>query len=246
MQPDKKQLELLLMHFFRECSPDFPKGKIVPSESPDFILKLKSKNRIGIELTRLHPVKMLALDAYALDQQKLREQMIATIESLVERSSAQKLFVKFLFDDKNPVTEERVLSLSVQVANAIRKAIQSRNAAGFYFIILERLQLPVVLTRILIVNHPALEVSVWERANNLGVSEDVIEDIRNSILKKDNKLFLYHRQSLNLYWLIIFADRLRGSKNHNLHNRINNHIFRSHFQKVFLFDLMQSRVLQLV
>ncbi|MDX9908322.1 MAG: hypothetical protein RBS23_02590, partial [Mariniphaga sp.] len=56
MQPDKKQLEVLLIQYFKDCYPDFPKGKIIPSESPDFILTLKSKNSLGIELTRLNPL----------------------------------------------------------------------------------------------------------------------------------------------------------------------------------------------
>ena len=46
--------ELLIMEQFKDAWAEFPKGKLLKSESPDFILKLSTKNWIGIELTKLH------------------------------------------------------------------------------------------------------------------------------------------------------------------------------------------------
>lgn len=46
--------EEYIIGLFRLEYPGFPKGKLVKTESPDFILKENSKNRIGIELTKLH------------------------------------------------------------------------------------------------------------------------------------------------------------------------------------------------
>lgn len=46
--------ELSIMEQFRNNYPEFPKGKLEKSESPDFILKTKAKYAIGIELTKLH------------------------------------------------------------------------------------------------------------------------------------------------------------------------------------------------
>lgn len=46
--------ELLIMEQFKSIYPEFPKGKLEKSESPDFILKISAKYAIGIELTKLH------------------------------------------------------------------------------------------------------------------------------------------------------------------------------------------------
>jgi len=46
--------ELLIMEQFRIEFKEFPKGKLLKSESPDFILRVSPKNAIGIELTKLH------------------------------------------------------------------------------------------------------------------------------------------------------------------------------------------------
>jgi hypothetical protein len=46
--------ELHIMEQFKNCYADFPNGKLVKSESPDFIVKKTIKTSIGIELTKLH------------------------------------------------------------------------------------------------------------------------------------------------------------------------------------------------
>jgi hypothetical protein len=50
---NQKEEENLVMQYFRESRIDFPKGKLVASESPDFILRINTKKSFGIELTRL-------------------------------------------------------------------------------------------------------------------------------------------------------------------------------------------------
>ena len=49
----KKDKEWLVLQYFREKYADFPKGRLLKSESPDFILKQGRKRSIGIELTQL-------------------------------------------------------------------------------------------------------------------------------------------------------------------------------------------------
>jgi hypothetical protein len=51
---EKKQAEYFIINRFKEHCPDFPKGLLKPSESPDFILDVTPRQKIGIELTILH------------------------------------------------------------------------------------------------------------------------------------------------------------------------------------------------
>jgi hypothetical protein len=53
MKRDKKHDELLIMRHFIDRFPDFPKGKLVQQESPDFIYKLNRKKNVNIELTEI-------------------------------------------------------------------------------------------------------------------------------------------------------------------------------------------------
>lgn len=246
MQHDKKQLEILLIQYFRECYTDFPKGIVKPSESPDFIVQMKNNHDLGIELTRLNPANAIQSDDGVFYEIEFREKLIERTRELFERTSGLKLFVKFLFSDKYKMEPDKELLVSVQLVNEIRKAVQNRNENEFFKETIPDSKLPKGIESVLVVNHPVMETSVWERANNLGVSVDVVDDIRKSIHKKDEKLGLYQKQRLNYYWLLVFTDRLRGVKNYNLANKIINHKFESRFQQVFLFDLIKSDIYRLI
>jgi hypothetical protein len=52
--PDKKAHEHQVLQIFRNLIADFPKGKVLQTESPDFLVRLNRKKVIGIELTELH------------------------------------------------------------------------------------------------------------------------------------------------------------------------------------------------
>ena len=52
---EKKQNELSVLNDFKSHYPDFPKGKIRKTESPDFVVETGLYRRIGIELTLLLP-----------------------------------------------------------------------------------------------------------------------------------------------------------------------------------------------
>lgn len=54
MSRSKKQEELIIMRYFAECYTDFPKGKLIQGESPDFKLSLSKRKHINIELTQIY------------------------------------------------------------------------------------------------------------------------------------------------------------------------------------------------
>ena len=50
--------ETLIIEHFKNSYAEFPKGKLIKSESPDFIVMKTPKVSIGIELTKLHGPKL--------------------------------------------------------------------------------------------------------------------------------------------------------------------------------------------
>lgn len=246
MQEEKKQLEILLMDYFRSCYTEFPNGKTVATESPDFLIKMKNSHQLGIELTRLNPANALAPNNAELNEIDFREGLINLTKETYERHSNMNLFVKFLFAEDVKVYPELEIITAVQLCTLIRKATLDGNRKSFFQKIIWKNELPQGIEQVLIIHHPKLKTAVWERSNNLGVSNDVVDDIRKAIHKKDEKLNLYQKQHLNYYWLLITTDRLRGVKSFNLSNKVMNHKFQSRFQRVFLFDLLKSKVYELV
>lgn len=246
MHPDKKQLEIVLLEYFRESYSDFPRGAIVPSESPDFIVSLKNHHLLGIELTRLNPGNAVIQSPAQIAAIASRERIIELAREIFEKHLSHRLFVKLLFAEKTNINVDREMVIAVQLSSIIREKVKDRNRNVFFRISLVQPELPGEIESVLIVNHPQLINPIWERSNNLGVSTNVVEDIRSSIRKKDDKMRIYQKQHLNYYWLLIFTDRLRGIRSYNLSEKVRNHQFESRFQHVFLFDLVKSDIYELI
>ena len=124
MYPDKKQLEIVLLEYFRESYADFPKGIITPSESPDFVVSFKNHHLLGIELTRLYPGNATAPTTEQLTLDASRERILELGKSIFEAHLPNRLFVKFLFSDKHLIEEDREMVLSVQLASIIREKVK--------------------------------------------------------------------------------------------------------------------------
>jgi len=56
--------EMHIMEQFRNRYAEFPKGKLIKSESPDFIISNTAKISIGIELTKLHGPSVFKLKTH--------------------------------------------------------------------------------------------------------------------------------------------------------------------------------------
>ena len=76
MPTDKIWEEWVVMRYFREKYAQFPKGKLVKSESPDFVLVLNRKKRIGIELTRLD---------YLLNDKMQIQELSGRLQKLIDK-----------------------------------------------------------------------------------------------------------------------------------------------------------------
>ncbi len=246
MQEVKKQLEVLLMNYFRDCYPEFPKGKVVASESPDFVVKMKNAHKLGIELTRLNPANAVTKTEEVQSLINFRNELVEDMRELFEAGSDAKLFVKFMFSEKHQITPERELMVRSKTVATIKSAIEGKTDGTFFHKILTNSDLPVGMEQVMIAHHPELKESVWECSNNLGISNNVVDDIRLAIAKKDEKLRIYQKQQLQQYWLLITTDCLRADKNINLLNKISHEQFESRFQQVFVLDLMRARVFSLV
>ncbi|MDD5509094.1 MAG: hypothetical protein PHD25_12350 [Bacteroidales bacterium] len=86
----KTEQEWLVMRYFRENDPDFPKGRLVKSESPDFKLWIAPGRFIGIELTRIRPPSYPDPVPGFLDFRYAWQQFISTLESKEKKTDAYR------------------------------------------------------------------------------------------------------------------------------------------------------------
>jgi hypothetical protein len=82
----KIEQEWIVMRYFTECCPGFPKGKLVKGESPDFQLWISTKRFIGIELTQVHQFNSDNPLQGFLDHKTAVDQVIKSIRAKEEKA----------------------------------------------------------------------------------------------------------------------------------------------------------------
>lgn len=102
---EKTTAEWVVMRNFRRNWPFFPKGKLVKSESPDFVLAVSPRQKIGIELTSLHfetePIIPSSATGKSIFLNSLIEKAISKKEEKLQRyfkSKANQYWLIFLVD----------------------------------------------------------------------------------------------------------------------------------------------------
>jgi len=88
MNEIKKAQEFIILDNFRQSFPEFPKGKLIKSESPDFILKTSPKYSIGIELTALPSL------TYTITKKSISTFIIELQISIAKKEEKLKIYQK--------------------------------------------------------------------------------------------------------------------------------------------------------
>ncbi len=110
--------EMIIMEQFRNSYPEFPKGKLIKSESPDFIVQKTFRKTIGIELTKLHsplvaklkthyPLRISGYQAPELNQENIEFTINAKNEkiNIYRKKKLNHLWLMITADlDNSPVS----------------------------------------------------------------------------------------------------------------------------------------------
>jgi hypothetical protein len=240
----KKQLEIVTADFFRKLNPDFPKGKLAPSESPDFVLTLNTRLSYGMEITRLYsagpPVSTEGDNLFAL-----QTEFMTRCRHCFEQYISEPFWVKFLFSPVRVPEESAMLAASVRIGASLKKICRNFSGNTFSYLIPEN-ELPSFLDAVLVLKHPMLTEAIWDICDLPGPRNHLVHDISQTILRKEEKLPLYRAGNHAQYWLLVIADVLSPLRKLNTANVIGNYTFSSAFHKVFLLELMNTRYFQLV
>ena len=140
----QKEQEYRTFSIFRDLFPDFPKGKIIQNESPDFLIKLNRRTSIGIELTELR-------------------------------------------------------------------------GQNFY-----------------------------DQQGHYANPENIKSQIENTIRAKEEKIYLYQKHKTSELWLLIHIDSFENKINFDLKNKIDRWNFEAEFSRVFLLEIHQKKLFQII
>jgi hypothetical protein len=241
MEEKKIIEEKLIMRLFIKAYVDFPKGKIIKSESPDFVLRTGPKFNTGIELTRLHSNN--SLNDENGEELKKENLLINEIRKGFEGLSKLKIYIKFFFNgalwDMGDIP-----MYSGFVSLYLIKLLEGYENNKAQFFKLEE-HLPEIFESIYFVVDPHFKNSCWDIGRPFLVYDLNRQLIENSIRNKEEKLTLYRKKRFDAYWLILATMKINPVKNFNVFNKLENWTFPSTFHKVFLFDVFENKAFEL-
>jgi hypothetical protein len=230
----KLQEEWLVMRSFRENYPEFPKGKLTKSESPDFLLKLNHSKSIGIEISRIFKSNTLGTN-----ESEMRS-VIYRAHELYSEHLKIPVFAWIYVNNQfiGPINQELY---ATKIAIAVIDAVEDQNGKTTMKVHLEKDLLPDGLNRIIIYAHPTIKNSYWDCRSEITISDLFKSTIPNLIRQKDEKLNLYRKQIHDFYWLILYADFISKPASSDLDNIIEKNSIKSAFNNVFLYHLFDEK-----
>lgn len=237
----KKQSEINYLNFFRELYPDFPRGKLVAGESPDFMVRSTRGNHTGIEITSLYRNHSNPLRD--TPEQLLYARLLEKTREITERHVPVPLMVKVLIGAYPLISEAYILSLAIRTSVFIWENLPT---ATHPVVVTGSRQLPPPIRGVVVERNEWKTSSDWEVLLPLDMSHDIIHDLVSVIEKKEEKLPLYYSSGTSECWLLILCDHLTTERNINIYNKLSLHPFRSAFQKVFLLEIMKAGFIELV
>jgi hypothetical protein len=92
-----KKSELFYLEKFKENFPDFPKGKIVPDESPDFLVKAQNEI-VGIEITGFYRQTASSTKPPLQQRQSTRHKIVSLAKSCYDQKGLPPVFASVHFE----------------------------------------------------------------------------------------------------------------------------------------------------
>jgi hypothetical protein len=92
-----KELELFYLGKFKENFPSFPKGEIIPDESPDFLVKVPNEI-IGIEITGFYRQTSSSAKPPLQQRQSVRHKIIALAKTCYDHKGLPPVFAGVHFE----------------------------------------------------------------------------------------------------------------------------------------------------
>ncbi|MBI9037424.1 MAG: hypothetical protein JEY97_04755 [Bacteroidales bacterium] len=237
--------ENYILKYFSKELPDFPKAKLLKTESPDFVICLNSRNKIGIELTKL--------TNKIPDKNKYGNKIVRSYENKIlvkakqtyESNFKHKFYLAVYFSNSFIINNNQIDLFANVLVQIVYQNTKECNFSSYFSLKIENTDLPKQIEWIRIIHHPEVETSIWKNRPEYLDCEFSKENIQHTIKLKNDKIALYQKKKINTFWLIIIIDYFSNNFSYNIHNKINNWSFDSKFHKVFLFELFCRKIFNL-
>jgi hypothetical protein len=237
----KREIESGHFEVFRSGLLDFPDGKVLHEDNPDFLV-ITEEGPLGIELRQLfHPRPDVGPPLQALESN--REAVLKQAREMCELDDLPPLFVCVDFDLCTPIPAGRRSLIAHKLFQLCADFLPSEGA-------------PVELKRESL-NSKFLPREIRElHIQRIGrrhhwtdieagmVLEDARQLLQNAINEKASKLDSYLRRC-NRCWLLLTADAFRPSNFIDIDEATRSHTYESPFEKTYFLNCFDGDPIRL-
>ncbi|MGE0886838.1 MAG: hypothetical protein AB7P14_25235 [Blastocatellales bacterium] len=239
---DQKAREKFFLERAKSIYPDFPVGELLPSESPDFLVKA-GWGTLGIEIIDFVRGQN-AGGSKLREGEKTCDRIVNRAKMKFEEQKYIPLQVRFNWTTPplpNRKLESKLIAEIVNVVNTF--APQEIYQPAVLMEELDKFYIGNFINRISILRKKPGLKSMWANteAGIIGVSIDELQDI---ISGKESKLDTY-LQKCSSMWLLIVADGEHISSSSDLGEEVQSHVFRGKFNKVLFYDSFRNSITEL-
>ena len=228
--------ELNNIELFRYLYNDFPKGKLVRTESPDFVIKKGQRNYFGIEIT--HVVDETNAEKFSLDSEENRRKrsLVFHARDVFEYYSEIKVNTTLYFKPNYIPKNSNIIPAAGIIAKEILKRTEGKKQDQAFHLHFRIRDLNSLLESVTVFRFPGMSESSWNDAGVYTLTQVDKELIERSIRLKEEKLQIYQKKHLHYYWLLLIVDANHASE--KLHPPVSNHLNHNGkgFNKIFLLE----------
>lgn len=240
MQKEREQWQV---ERFKKSCREFPQGGIVPNEEPDFPIE-EYGVMFGIELTGLYRADSdNGLRRQA--SESLRKQIVDRAQSIYEQAGDPELWVSVHFSAYANLSKSRISDL----ADRLVKIVTAANVGVDGNVSIEAdwdrpEDFPQEIGSIDIRRLEILTRGFWTVPDAAFVPDCSLAEIQQ-VMEKKNKRVASYRSKCHVIWLVIVVDGFALSSTMNIPDEVREHLYRSDFNRVFIFENAAERSFEL-
>jgi len=235
----KKDLERRYLDRFKECLPDFPEGRIVDEEPPDFLVHA-ADYILGIELTHVyHPA---AGDGTRMQAHESTEDKQA--RELYDRSGGPPLIVYINFAGPLRLKKDSAAALADRLASLVRNSIPAKGDTVEIQNRWEDDAVPDEVDSVVVMQPPEITRPLWATTRAGWEWNPGPSDIQ-PVIDEKNRRAISSRQKCPRVWLVIIASGNVPSQFIEPSAAAISHIYSAAFDRVFFLESANHRVFEL-
>jgi len=230
MRVDKKQEELGYLKSLRHFCDDFPLGKVIAGERPDFLIK-DATTCVGIEITKIFINR--GEDAQSPQSiEAARDRITNLAKRFAQEMGMPPVTVTLFFNYTCPLYREQEASIAKAVTQAVNDELpplgeQAQLDCGYGSV------QPTEVDEILVYREGGDHHWKWTEYSR--IERNASSYIEAAIRDKAKHIKIY-RQECQTCWLLIVAESFRGSGNFKPDESSLSHVYKSPFDRTYFFD----------